>query len=259
MAAQPTPAPVPESDPYLADAVAHAEEGVAMLRRLARIGMEIVEDVRLQCKMADLHPEPRHDPRKGYDLVARSVRLTVALIRKMDDEIVAMRKGEAPVSPVSSAWRTDAVAVPAVWEIAVESAPPAGTPSEEETPDVERPECETERLGEREFERFRRRLIAGEDFQALIEGDFAGCADEIRAGFNALPPSPEVGREDSRLQGGSRVGGEREAGSLGQTPENDSHEHRDIPPPGSRPQARVRPPHFGGGRVLDSPDPPPRE
>ena len=185
MTTQPTPAS--ESDPYLADAVAHAEEGVAMLRRLARIGMEIVEDVRLQCKMADLHPEPRHDPRVGYDRVARSVRLTVALIRKMDDEIVAMRKGEVPISPVSSAWRTDAVAVPAVWEAAVESAPPAAAPSEDEAPDVERRECETERLGEREFERFRRRLIAGEDFQALIEGEFAACADEIRAGFEALP------------------------------------------------------------------------
>ena len=207
MTAQPAPTPASESDPYLADAVAHAEEGVAMLRRLARIGMEIVEDVRLQCKMADLHPEPRHDPRKGYDMVARSVRLTVALIRKMDDEIVAMRKGEAPVSPVSSAWRTDAVAVPAVLEAALESAPPAAAPSEDEKPDVERRECETERLGEREFERFRRRLIAGEDFQALIEGEFAGCADEIRAEFDALPP----------LHGEGRLGEAERSGEVGVT------------------------------------------
>ena len=138
----------------------------------------------------------------------------------------------------------------------MEAAPPAATPAEDEKPDVERRESETERLGEREFERFRARLIAGEDFQALIEGEFAARADEIRAGFDALPPSPEVGRADSRLQGGSRVGGEREAGSLGLASDGDNPEHPDIPPPGSGLQARVRPPHFGGGRDLDSPDPP---
>jgi hypothetical protein len=263
MTARPTPA-LEISDPCLDAVIARAERGRAMLERLAEIGMEMVEEVRQQHKMADLHPEPRHDLRKGFDLMARSVRLTLALIGRIDADILAMRKGERPVSPAWSAWRTEAggdAGVPAVSAgVQPERRRPAGSSSDEEAPDAERRDCETERLGEREFERFRRRLIAGEDYQALIDGDFAACVDEIRAGLALAPadhpPSPEVGTADSRLQGGSRVGGGRADGGLSQVSDIDNPQHRDIPPPGSGLEARVRPPHFGGGRVLDSPDPP---
>jgi hypothetical protein len=96
-----SPDPTPASaDPHLADAIARAEEGIVMLRRLAALGMEMAEEVREHHKMADLHPEPRHDLRKGFDLMARSVRLTLSLIRRFDADLVAMRKGEPiKVSP----------------------------------------------------------------------------------------------------------------------------------------------------------------
>ena len=96
-----SPDPTPAStDTHLDAAIARAEEGIVMLRRLAALGMEMAEEVREHHKMADLHPEPRHDLRKGFDLVARSVRLTLSLIRRFDADLVAMRKGEPiKVSP----------------------------------------------------------------------------------------------------------------------------------------------------------------
>jgi hypothetical protein len=90
-----SPAPTPASaDPHLADAIARAERGRAMLERLAVMGMEIAEEVREQHRTVHLHPTPRHDLRRGYDRVARSVQLTLALIRVFEADLVAMRKGE---------------------------------------------------------------------------------------------------------------------------------------------------------------------
>ena len=94
------PDPTPDiADPHLADAIARAERGRAMLERLAVMGMEIAEEVREQHRTVHLHPAPKHDLRRGYDRVARSVRLSLALMRKFDDDIVAMRKGEPIKGP----------------------------------------------------------------------------------------------------------------------------------------------------------------
>jgi hypothetical protein len=88
--------PTPEiTDPHLADAIARAERGRAMLERLAVMGMEIAEEVREQHRTVHLHPAPKHDLRRGYDRVARAVQLSLALLRVFEADLVAMRKGEA--------------------------------------------------------------------------------------------------------------------------------------------------------------------
>ena len=82
------------TDPHLADAIARAERGRAMLERLAVMGMEIAEEVREQHRTVHLHPAPKHDLRRGYDRVARAVQLSLALMRVFEADLVAMRKGE---------------------------------------------------------------------------------------------------------------------------------------------------------------------
>jgi hypothetical protein len=149
---------------------------------------------------------------------------------------------ELPVAPARRKEAGEDAGAPAVSaEAQPEPERSAGSEWDREAPDSERGECDRESLVEREFEVFR------------VSGDVDADIDAIRERLGRFPPSPEVGRADSRLPAASRVGGEREAGSLGDTCENDSHEHRDIPPPGSGLEARVRPPHFGGEKVSDSP------
>jgi hypothetical protein len=115
-----SPDPTPDTtDPHLADAIARAERGRAMLERLAVMGMEIAEEVREQHRTVHLHPAPKHDLRRGYDRVARAVQLSLALIRVFEADLVAMRKGEPiKVRPPREARPSAPSAVPS-------SAPPA--------------------------------------------------------------------------------------------------------------------------------------
>ena len=117
----------PRPDPHLADAIARAERGRAMLERLAVMGMEIAEEVREQHRTAHLHPAPKHDLRRGYDRVARAVTLTLALIRVFEADLLAMRKGEPiKVRPLREAKPSPEVSAPqSTWTPPAEPAQPS--------------------------------------------------------------------------------------------------------------------------------------
>ena len=120
----PDPAPA-SADPHLADAIARAERGRAMLERLAVMGMEIAEEVREQHRTVHLHPAPKHDLRRGYDRVARAVTLTLALLRVFEADLLAMRKGEPiKVRPVREAKPAPEVSAPQpTWTPPAEPSP----------------------------------------------------------------------------------------------------------------------------------------
>ena len=88
-------------DPHRDADIARAERRRATLERLTAIGMELAEEIRERNVHAPLHPEPRHDPCRGYAAVARAVRFTVAFEARIDAEIIAMRKGEAVSAPAA--------------------------------------------------------------------------------------------------------------------------------------------------------------
>jgi hypothetical protein len=112
----------------------------------------------------------------------------------------------------------------------------AGSESEHETPEVERREYDRESLVEREFEVLR------------VSGDDDADIDAIRERLGRLPPSPEEGKALSPEASG--VGTCGSSGSAGSDPGSRTPDFASL---------RRGPPHFAGGPVLDSPDPPPRE
>ena len=256
----------PESDPHLAAMIARAERRVAMLAELARTGMALVEEVSRRFVDGQSQPAPRRDPTRAFDAAARAVRLTVVLWDKMDKQLFALRNGVIPEELMQPIEAGEDAGAPAV--------------SVEGRSEDRRAEADKDALDAERLERDRETSI---EFDRFDLDDFRGSVVAIHAGLGREPdpslwaeddepPSPEVGRADSRLQAASRVGGRRDAGGPGEASEGDSQEHRDVPPPGSGLQARVRPPHFGGGRFATStavglalrglsplPEPPPKD
>ncbi len=143
-------------DPSLAD----AELRLAMLKRLASLGMRVAEEIAERMVNSPYHPEPRHEPGQALNAVARSVRLTVELQRKVMAEVVALRNGEVP--PL------DPVAAPRMG---------MGAPlrdAEYAAPD--RADAEPR---ERNYER----LVDREDDETLADRPFEDQVETIRAGL----------------------------------------------------------------------------
>jgi hypothetical protein len=88
--------PTRSGPPTLDACIARAEHRRTKLERLSDIGMELAEEIRERNVKAPYHPEPKHDPSRGFANVSRAVRLTVVLEGKIDGEILAMSKGEWP-------------------------------------------------------------------------------------------------------------------------------------------------------------------
>ena len=240
------PALTPKAAAHLANMIERTERRGAILADLVHVCETLSKKLARDMLDGPFHPESRHDTARAFDVVTRSLRLTLAMEDRVDRQLFALHNGELPVAPARRKEAGEDTGAPAV-SAAVEPEPrrSADSESDDREHEAERRESETERLVE--YDRFDLT-----DIDANVEA--------IQANIERVqnPPSPEVGRADSRLQGGSRVGGERGAGGPGDTCENDNHEHRDVPPPGSGLQARVRPPHFGGGRdeEMEPPWPP---
>lgn len=96
MIAQPTQS---SGSPALDGCIARAEHRRGKLERLSDIGMELAEEIRDRNVKAEYHPEPRHDPSRAFASVSRAVRLTVMLEGRIDIDILAMCRGEAPLDP----------------------------------------------------------------------------------------------------------------------------------------------------------------
>jgi hypothetical protein len=186
------PNPVPETtDPHVADAIARAERGRAMLERLAVMGMEIAEEVREQHRTVHLHPAPKHDLRRGYDRVARAVALSLALMRVFDADIVAMRKGEPiKVRPVREAKPAPEVSAPQpAWTPPAAPAEPSPLQAKvrgsvwgainQEVRDIYRAQEVLDRLHDS--------LIEREDYDRFLDLPFRECVAAICADLGLSP------------------------------------------------------------------------
>ena len=105
----PAPAPASAAAPPMAssDARARIEDQLAMLTRLAQVGMAIAEDCGRQVAHAASHagqpadpeapapPAPRHDPGLVFARVARAVRMTIALQSRLAKDLDEFDKAQA--------------------------------------------------------------------------------------------------------------------------------------------------------------------
>ena len=217
--------------------IARAERRLVILADLAEVGMAVVREIARRMVHGPDRSGPRFDPARAFAAASRAVRLTIALEAKVDEQLLAFRKGIIPAEllpPVESGKTPE-----------VSDANAECRPNDEET-HRDRRESDPERLVERD-------RFDLTDFRASVEAIHAGLGlqpDPTLWSNDDLPPSPEVGRADSRLQGGSRVGDRRDATASGPSSDDADPPHRDVPPPGSGLKARVRPPHLGEGRFA---------
>ena len=87
--------PPPAPDPVVV-AITHAQRRLAMLRRLADLGMRLVEELTERAIAASGQPEPRHDPGQSFARASRAVRLTLALEARFEQDLANLRAGGAP-------------------------------------------------------------------------------------------------------------------------------------------------------------------
>lgn len=83
------------SDPKAA-AISGAEERLAMLRRLASLGMRLAEEVVERAVNSPYHPEVHHEPARAFATVSRAVRLTLVLQAKAEAILLALCNGKSP-------------------------------------------------------------------------------------------------------------------------------------------------------------------
>ncbi len=81
-------------DPHVATAIARAERRRSKLERMSDIGMDLVEQVGVHA--AAVTEKREGDPCRAFAVVSRAVRMTLALEARVDDQILAMRRGEFP-------------------------------------------------------------------------------------------------------------------------------------------------------------------
>jgi hypothetical protein len=114
-AAAPPWTPLLPPPPHIAAAIARAERRREKLERLSNLGMDLAQNLAERAAQAprapdpaqtsaqataktpaEPPPEPRHEPGRAFAAVSRAVRLTLALEAKIDEEILALLRGEAP-------------------------------------------------------------------------------------------------------------------------------------------------------------------
>lgn len=83
-------------DPHVAAAIARAELRRGKLERISDVGMQLVEQVgaHAAAAMAAVNEERKGDPCRSFAVISRSMRMTLALEARFDDQILAMRRGE---------------------------------------------------------------------------------------------------------------------------------------------------------------------
>ena len=237
--------PAPASNPNTAAAgLPGAERRRATLERLTEIGMELAEEIRERTVQACLHPEPRHDPCRGFAAVSRAVRLTVMLEAKMEAQVVAPRNR---LPPVLTSWTLDSV--PAARDLVdAEAAPQASGVEDADRAD---PTETTRESLDREVgdgdempaspRSIRQRLIEGENLQDILDGDVDACIDTIRAELGLHPLPTVLGEGPLR---GAEPGGEvGDCANVGGDPESPTPDFASL---------RLDPPHKGeGGRETE--------
>ena len=150
-----------------AAAIADAATRMALLQRLANLGMRLAEEICERAINAPYHPEPRHEPARAFANVSRAVRLTLVLQEKTETKLIALRKGVALSRYIPTGIRKQRE---------------EATPQVGDLGDVNGPALET---SDRSYEMLRER--EGERFDELLSGSFDDRVSAIRADLGLTP------------------------------------------------------------------------
>ena len=186
MTSQLTPSP----DPHTSDHIARAEHRRAKLEALSDMGMVMSKKICFRWVDGPYHPEPRHDAGKSFAAVSRAVRLTSTLEARVDDHILALRKGVLPAVkpwgpavtrglPLSGVSASDVRQGGAGEGGGYRSTAEWREAFEREADSLDE---ETDLLG-----RVGEGLIEGEAEDVVAGGDFDVCVDIIRADLGLSP------------------------------------------------------------------------
>jgi hypothetical protein len=159
-------------------AVAWAQRRHAMLDRLAALGMRLAEEVVERVVESPYDPEPKHEPVKAYDKVARAVRLTLVLQARTEAEIIALRNGE----PMSSV-----VAPEPEPEASVSPEAPMRERARDAVADAIDLEMPDGEAAEHALDRLRENLIDRETYDDLLTLPFRDCVAAICADLGLDP------------------------------------------------------------------------
>ena len=172
----------PSPDPRLAQALDAAERRLAMLERLAEMGMAVAAAVTEAVVEFPHRPGSGAEGARAFGIVSRAVRLTVILAGRVEKSILAMRKGELGLEAMLAA--RDAADPPATR---AERLRAAVTPAlEREAADAEDAEVLRRRLNAR--------LSGCDGAGALLSRPFRDCVKAISADFG-LDPEPILAME----------------------------------------------------------------
>jgi hypothetical protein len=100
--------PAVDEGDRLAASVVRAERRLAMLGRLAELGMQLAEELVGRAVPGADHAEPKHDRGRSFAHVSRAVRLTLALEAKVEQDLAALRAGGCAAAAPDEAdkvWR----------------------------------------------------------------------------------------------------------------------------------------------------------
>ncbi len=140
--------------------------------------MRLAEEVVERAVDTPYHPEPKHEPVRAYDKVARAVRLTLVLQARVEAEIIALSNGEPMSRVVEKAPEPESSAHTDVSprERARDAVADAITL---ESPDPE--------AAERAQEQLRENLIERETYDDLLTLPFRDCVAAICADLGLDP------------------------------------------------------------------------
>ena len=85
----------PFASDQAAPPIPRADQRLAMLARLAELGMKVAEDRAARALAAPRDAEPRHDPAQSFATASRAVRLTLALESRLERDIAAAARAAA--------------------------------------------------------------------------------------------------------------------------------------------------------------------
>ena len=188
----------PATDPHAAAALARAERRRERLEELSELGMGLARELTTRFIDGPYHPEPRHDPGRAFAAVSRTVRFTLAMEAKVDDHILALRKGEAP-KPAR-----------------VAAAPSAPRESKREAIDETRDEADEERACA-EFDGLYERLTEPEHDDAPLSRPWRESVETIR-GELGVAADQVLDRESTSA---CHPGRSREAAKIGELSDAD--------------------------------------
>ena len=93
------------ADPYGA-MITGAQRRLAMLGRLAELGMQLAEGLARRAAAAADDSEPKHDPAESFARASRAVRLALALEARFEQDLAGLREAAAAASAAATTVAT---------------------------------------------------------------------------------------------------------------------------------------------------------